>query len=66
MCLVSRSDEADIPYGIPYGFTGGAGGKGAWGVAGEEYGVQSVAVLNEKDPNYDPEEQEKEPAQPKE
>lgn len=44
------------------GCTGGAGGKGAWGVAGDEYDVQPVAVLNEKDPNFDPEEQEKEAA----
>ena len=45
---------------MAHGCTGGAGGKGAWGVAGEEYDVQPVAVLNEKDPNFDPEEQEKE------
>ena len=62
--------EADVIHGP----IGGAGGKGAWGVAGGEYDVEPVAVLNEKDPNYDPEEREKEkekeketpPVQPKE
>ena len=32
--------------------TGGGGGKGTWGRAGEEYGSSSAA-LDKKDPNYD-------------